>query len=1369
MNINTTIKKTLVLGIVLLFVGASIVPSFGKNVEMKDDIENEYMHSEKTPRQFPSSSMFFTKNNGQFPAEVLFQTHASDATVYLCTNHIVSVFTRTSEESRDAEQGKLQVCGNIQPPQMEISSVVATFLDTNTEVSLLGEEILPHRTNYFLGNDESHWYTNVPNYQSILYKNIYSGINLRYYYHEGSLKYDFIVSPGADPSLIRIRYDGARDIQINENKVLVSTNAGSLIEQAPVIYQEIHGMKQQILGQFILSEPSTIGFDITAAYNHDLPLIIDPAVVYSTYLGGGGNDRGYGIAADTEGNAYVAGETTSNNFPTINPYDDTANGDYDIFVSKFAADGITLLYSTYLGGTGYDNAVDIAVDDTGNAYVIGTTHSTNYPLMNPYDNTPADLDVVVTTLSATGDTLLYSTYLGGTQREQAKGLTIDSEYHIYATGITYSSDFPTVNAYDSTYSGEDHYADTFVTKFSTDGTSLLYSTYLGGSSYDASEGGIVVDMNNCAYIAGETASTDFPTVNAYDNTFNGHDAFVTKFSATGDSLVYSTFLGGSSSEVGRGIAIDAGGQAYVTGQTLSSNFPRVNAYDSSYNGNWDVFVTKFSTAGNTLVYSTFLGGTNEDIGYGITVNDHGNATVTGTTKSVNFPTVNPYDGTHNNGIDVFVSQFSSAGNILLYSTYLGGARDDYCYDVLCDNNENIFLTGKTNSVDFPLVTPYDDTLSGTDDAFVAKITFAYENQPPFTPSNPIPSNGAIDVELETDVSWIGGDPNQGDTVIYDVYFGTNTSPPKVAGNLIVPTYDPGLLSISTRYYWKIVSHDSYGAITLGPLWTFSTIEEPNRPPYLPSDPYPENEAENVSVYADLRWTGGDPDPLDTVTCDIYFGTVTPPPKIVSNQTTTTYTLGMLNDDTTYYWQIVAWDNHGVATEGSLWSFTTNDLFNIVYVDDDYNASTPGWGTDHFNHIAESMMRVEVNGTVYVYSGTYYENLEINKTLRLIGEDKNTTVIDGGSTDITVYVIADYVTVSGFTVQHAGGQYEGEGFLVYEANYTTITGNIVTNNPDRNIVLSEASHNLIAGNVITNCPGYGGIQLHGNSWDNTITENLIIDNRCGVWICCAYGTASFYHNNFINNTVRPEDDSSYPERHYWDNGYPSGGNFWDDYTGIDQYSGPGQNESGSDGIGDTPYNITQYGYPVDHDYYPLMNPWGTEIPNIDPDASYLTLTDTNMPGLPTCPAGDGPVYQYLTVTCLNENSTPLSGIPAEYFEFLVTATQNTHYYGTLSCTFTAVDPETDENGEIRFTIQGDTSIVRDIDIQVCIFHILLNDVATLSCKSVDYYPCNGAVDLADFTVFGQDYGTTHWRSDFTWDGRVSLSDFVLFGQHYGHHY
>jgi len=450
------------------------------------------------------------------------------------------------------------------------------------------------------------------------------------------------------------------------------------------------------------------------------PITITASALYlnfSSFLGGSGWDGDYGgcgFAVASDGSCYVTGKTNSSNFPTLNAYDNTFNGFHDAFVAKFSSNG-SLLWSTFLGGSGYEYGKGIAIDSNGNCYVIGSTGSSDFPTLNAYDSTFNGGDAFVTKFNASGS-LLWSTYLGGTGNEYGDDIVIASDGSCYVTGITASENFPILNAYDSTYNAGSY--DAFVTKLSASG-SLLWSTYLGGSGWDHGFSIAVANDGSC-YVTGETDSSDFPTLNAYDSTFNGfYDAFVTKFSISG-SLLWSTFLGGSDAEHGEGIGVASDGSCYVTGITLSNDFPILNAYDST--NSFDAFVTKFSTSGS-LLWSTFLGGVGDEVGFDIAVLSNGHCYVTGRTYSSDFPTLNAYDSTHNAGFysDVFVTKFSTNGS-LLWSTYLGGSDNDYGYGIAVTSSGSCYVTGDTYSSNFPTKNAYNSTYGGIGDFFVTKFT-----------------------------------------------------------------------------------------------------------------------------------------------------------------------------------------------------------------------------------------------------------------------------------------------------------------------------------------------------------------------------------------------------------------------------------------------------------------------------------------------------------------------------------------------------------------------------------------------------------------------------------------------------------------------
>lgn len=403
---------------------------------------------------------------------------------------------------------------------------------------------------------------------------------------------------------------------------------------------------------------------------------------YSTFIGGSNFDLAYSIAVDSIGNTYITGRTGSSDFPTTpGAYDRTSNGYADVFVTKLNSTGSSLIYSTLFGGSDDDIAYAIAIDNGSNAYITGETMSPAFPTTpNAYDTTfngssPRPWDVFVTKLNVDGSSIIYSTFLGGSSGDEGKAIDVDSSGNAYITGYTESTDFPIMpNAYNTTQNGN---INTFVSKLNATGSALIYSTFLGGDNGSAAFG-ITLDNAGNTYIAGATNSSKFPvTANAFDTTFNGdtqyNDIFVCKLNATGSALIYSTFLGGTSTDCAYGIALDSADNAYITGYTRSVNFPTtIGAFDTSYNSSYDTYVSVIDATGSALIYSTFIGGTSYDYGYSIAVDNDRNAYITGYIRSANFPiTSNAFDTTFRGNIganDIFVSKINPYGSKLLYSS-----------------------------------------------------------------------------------------------------------------------------------------------------------------------------------------------------------------------------------------------------------------------------------------------------------------------------------------------------------------------------------------------------------------------------------------------------------------------------------------------------------------------------------------------------------------------------------------------------------------------------------------------------------------------------------------------------------------------------
>jgi hypothetical protein len=578
------------------------------------------------------------------------------------------------------------------------------------------------KVNYFTGKDLKNWKTNIPTYGAILYKGIYPGIDMKIYGTNNQLEYDLIVSPGADPSQICLSYTGAENLSITqEGDLAIDLKEGSILQKKPVLYQTINNTRKDIEGRFVLADATTYHFEI-GPYDSSHPLVIDPVLAYSTYLGGNGSDTARAIAVDSSGNVYVAGGTSSTNFPNQSPYQGTNAENGDAFITKFNPSGSALVYSTYLGGNGSDTARAIAVDSLGNVYVAGATASTNFPTQSPIQGAYAgSTDAFVAKLNPSGSALVYSTYLGGNSNDHALAIAADSSGNAYVAGPTQSTNFPTHSPFQGTNAGG--VRDAFVAKLNPSG-SAVYSTYLGGNGYDEAYA-IAADSSGNAYVAGQTQSTNFPTQGAYQGALAGvMDAFITKFNPSGSALVYSTYLGGSDGEDVYAIAVDSSGNAYVAGDTWSTNFPTQNPYQGTNAGGYsDAFITKFNPAGSALVYSTYLGGSDGDEAYAIVVDPSGNTYVAGLTYSTDFPTQNPYQGTLEGGAcDAFVTKLDPAGSALVYSTYLGGNGYEEARAIAVDSSGNAYAAGYTSSTNFPTQSPYQGTNAGSYDAFVTKLT-----------------------------------------------------------------------------------------------------------------------------------------------------------------------------------------------------------------------------------------------------------------------------------------------------------------------------------------------------------------------------------------------------------------------------------------------------------------------------------------------------------------------------------------------------------------------------------------------------------------------------------------------------------------------
>lgn len=708
---------------------------------------------------FAQLPLSFEPNQGQTDAAVRFLARGAGYGMLFTPKEAVLTL---STESRKAGASRAE---------RRDATVRMRLAGANAAPRVSGVEPLPGRVNYIIGKDRSRWHSNVPTFNKLRYDAVYPGVDLVYYGNQRNLEYDFIVKPGADPAAIGLQFPGSAHPTLDaQGNLSIPTDGGAVIQHRPVVYQQVAGQRRTVECGYLVTagaEP-TVRFQL-GDYDHSRPLVIDPTLAYSTYFGGSGRDEAFGVATDSAGNAYVSGTTASTDLRTTkNAYDTAGNGGSNAFVAKLNPAGNSLIYCTYLGGNGDDIAKHVAVFEDQStllsyAYVAGTTTSPDFPTTNQAAQ-PDDPDAVynshgkllynapdafLTKLNPTGGFLLYSSYLGGDNEDDAKGLALDGIGVAYVAGDTTSDDFPTTaGAFSGTLqqSGNSQ-RDVFVAEvdpFQSGAASLLYASYFGGSGEDFGQS-IAVDAFGSAYVTGQTASLDLPVSPAayqQQGDVNGI-AYVAKFDPTQEgsfSLAYSTYLGSpgdSLTEAGNGIAVDGDGSAYVTGVTNSPNFPVTgDAYqdhlvrDAQSALTQDAFLAKLTPDATDLLYSTFLGGSRNDVATAVSLDSSGNAYVTGATNSLNFPVKNFTDsGINNTGsgkTDLFVFEIDttqSQAASLVFSTFVGSPDGEVPHDVAVDASGNVYVAGFTDGARFPTTAKsFDRTYGGKGDAFILKLT-----------------------------------------------------------------------------------------------------------------------------------------------------------------------------------------------------------------------------------------------------------------------------------------------------------------------------------------------------------------------------------------------------------------------------------------------------------------------------------------------------------------------------------------------------------------------------------------------------------------------------------------------------------------------
>jgi uncharacterized repeat protein (TIGR01451 family) len=667
------------------------------------------MASVSVAKMIGSMPAWFEPNLGQMNSSVLFAYKHKGNSVFLTAEGLVLAGKRQI----DTGGGRITDVMKIQ------------FEGADRGAALRGAMPQGARINRLIGNDPSKWITGIPAYEKVMWSGTYPGIDVIFYGSADGLEFDYVLSPGAHPETIRLLFNGCDRLEQDElGNLLLSANGSTVTLLKPKISQLTKGARKEITGGFRVLNDRTVGLEL-GLYDAAEELLIDPAVLFSTYLGGNEQEPGegaYGVAVDKEGCTYVTGYTSAPDFPVQNALQPTLLGTTNAFITKYKKGGRELDYSTYLGGSDVDFGTGIALDGQGNVYLSGYTSSKDFPVVNGFQSTLNGIqNAFVTKLNPTGNGIVYSTYLGGSALDAASAVAVDGAGSAFVTGSATSEDFPVRNAVQPALGGV---MNAFIAKLSPSGSSLIYSTYLGGSSQDAGNA-IALGSNGAAYITGNTDSPDLPVKNAFQprlaNAQGIRDAFVAKLNGAGSDIDYCTYLGGNLDDFGSAIAVDRQGSAFVTGTTFSGDFPVLNALQPGLLGTANCFITRFAPDGRSLVFSTYLGGSGYDYSSAITLGGQGDLTVSGATTSANFPVQNPIQPLYAGNTDAFLSTLSSNGSVLKFSSFIGGINADFSNAVAAGKG-GTSLAGVTMSNDFPTKVPVQPALIGTADGFVAQIT-----------------------------------------------------------------------------------------------------------------------------------------------------------------------------------------------------------------------------------------------------------------------------------------------------------------------------------------------------------------------------------------------------------------------------------------------------------------------------------------------------------------------------------------------------------------------------------------------------------------------------------------------------------------------
>jgi hypothetical protein len=689
--------------------------------------------------------LFFEANNGQAPTQIKFLAIGSTYNMLISDNEIVMKIFNKHENpefnnQENSSNNKYRIPYNSVAVHMQ-------FVGRNLKSKLMGFDEKPSKSHYFIGDDPNHWTTFVPHYGKVIFKNVYNGVDALFYTKNKNMEYDLVIASGVDPSVIRIAFEGAKSISLDEyGNLIIHTLIGDIIQRKPHVYQIINNLKHDIVGHYKLISQNEIGFSV-GFYKTSVPLIIDPSIEYSTYIGGNDVDKGHSIAIDSTGNIYIAGWTHSKDFlakpkhPPL-PWENRKYGHNDCFITKFNSGDLDVVYSLYLGASNNDGCNSIALGTSGvhgasEVFVTGETLSTRFPTTKkaymperPLDG-PGYLAFVTKFYEdVEGQPRLgYSTYLGAVpDNDRGKAIAVDVAGNAYIAGETESKDFPTQpsNAFQRTITGIGN--DAFIAKLNPHGDKLIFSTYIGGAENDTANS-IAVDALGNAYIVGTTYSTaTFPKKYGGGgppqwwmwSCLGNPCGFISKLNHSGTALLYSYYIGGRGFTIANSLTLDGGCNVFVTGET--DHFPVWSDIQWNYGGgSSDAFVAKYDSFG-MYIAGTYIGGAGRESGKSIALDSKGNILVTGVTQSKNFPVDQAIQSTIRGYQDAFIAKLSDVSNDLLFSSYLGGDGPDSGEGILGDASEDIYVVGATSSKNFPLKDAVQSYYAGNSDVFLTKLS-----------------------------------------------------------------------------------------------------------------------------------------------------------------------------------------------------------------------------------------------------------------------------------------------------------------------------------------------------------------------------------------------------------------------------------------------------------------------------------------------------------------------------------------------------------------------------------------------------------------------------------------------------------------------